>query len=590
MSAQARKSWLWLFWVASAVLALVLLLVHSAQAATSEPIGGHTASFTLFDSIDSDAKTQSQGWFSAIQAMVTTTFKILGTIEICWAAAIWAFEKEGLNSLAVEIIKKIMFIGFFFTLLQYAPEWIPTISDSFEAAGEQATGTGPVTTDKIIATGLAVIDFIFGSAPGVTVINVWGLIPKFIVAAFVSVGIIIAYIILAAQYFTLKIESYVLFAAGAIFLGMGSSRWTQEYVTKYLNYTINVGVRLLVLILILSLMLGVVASMAADFSFDYGPLLKILAISLLQGILGIKAPEMAGALLNGGVGLSAGSAMGAATAMAKPVMGAAGNVASKAVSSLQGMGNFGKAVSAGRQIAQSQGKSGSKALAAGLGMAAAEVAKGLPAAVGRAIKGTAANAQPGQNPGVFARANAKLQVKKEDVLSSSTGALSGMSGAFNAAGRSPLAKGATPGGGSAAGGGSGSSSAAGEGGSSAGAASATSPAASASSASQSNAAAAATMALAGAAAGSLASNSASGAASGGSQSNTAGLSGDSVTADAPETDSSLDTSVVSAAPPASPPATSAAARSPAPRPIDLSRQSALRRASVVMPPESSKRT
>ena len=270
VSGRRRRWLLWLGLGALLVLAFVLC-VHPAYAG-SATVGSSTVNVTLFDPIVTDVNGRSQVWFNIILGLVNRTFLILGTIEICWAAAIWAFEKDNLNSLAVEIIKKIMFIGFFFTLLQYAPQWIPTIAASFESAGVTAGGTGPVSTDDIVATGLAAVDYIWSMKPSLSLFNVWGHLPSLVVAAFVSLGVIICFVIVAAQYFVLKVESYILFAAGAIFLGFGSSSWTKEYVSKYLNYAINVGVRLLVLILIISLMDEAVRGEAGKVTFDVVPL------------------------------------------------------------------------------------------------------------------------------------------------------------------------------------------------------------------------------------------------------------------------------------------------------------------------------
>lgn len=408
----------------------LMLLIEVAHAATSPAVGGKVTSFSLFDPIVTQAQTQSTGWFSVISGMVDTTFKILGTLELCWAAAIWAFEKDNLSSLSVEIIKKIMFIGFFYTLLQYAGTWIPTIVESFEVAGSTAAGIGSVSTDSIFATGLALIDFIWSKAPKTTSSGGLFHLPQIIVGVVVTTAILIAYVIIAAQYFVVKMESYILFAAGAIFLGMGSSQWTNEYVTKYLNYAVTVGVRLLVLILILALVLGTVDGMVAGFKFGIVPLVKILAMTLIQAILAMEAPQMATALLNGGVGVSAGSAFKAMQSAASPAAALAKQAASKTVSSIQGMQNLAKAAAHGRQLAKERG-SGPAAAVTGMGLAAGQIARQIPAALSRAIKGKAA--QPGQHtPGMFARADQKLQgqLQAEQQLKSG-----GASGGGNVASR-----------------------------------------------------------------------------------------------------------------------------------------------------------
>src|SRR5579884_3887177 len=155
---------------------LWLIAAHAADAATWSKGTEGEYSFTLFDPVDGAVKSQAGNWFTSIQGIILTTFQILAVIEICWAAAIWAFEKDSLNSLAVEVIKKVMFIGFFFVLLQNAPTWIPTIVDSFEAVGTAATasdapgggGDVTITTDWFVARGLGYCKMVFDAAPGIT--------------------------------------------------------------------------------------------------------------------------------------------------------------------------------------------------------------------------------------------------------------------------------------------------------------------------------------------------------------------------------------------------------------------------------------
>lgn len=438
----ASKSTTWSIWFPCVCLiALLFVLYGDAAWAADATVHGWTASFTLFDTLDGEFKTQSDSWFATILGLVRPTFLILATIEICWAAAIWAIEKDNLNSLAVEVIKKIMFIGFFFALLQFAPAWIPTIASSFVFVGRTATGQDPITTDGIIATGLAIIGYIWSLAP-TGFFEVLGRLGQIIIAGFVTLGVIICYVIIAAQYFVLLIESYILFAAGAIFLGLGSSSWTKDYVSKYLNYAITVGVRLLVLILIMALMLGAVENSSEQFTFDYGPLFSMLAIAILQAILAVRAPEMASALMNGGVGLSAGSAMSAASSATggfKSVAMAPANAAMKgAASAAQGMGNVAKAVSAGRELAKAGGATGAAATLGGLGAAMSATARAVPGKLMDAIKRSGqvgGGAGRGQNPGVFDRAKHSLQARaqagagaKEAVAGGSAGSGSSLGG------------------------------------------------------------------------------------------------------------------------------------------------------------------
>jgi len=270
--------------------------------------GGETADFSFFNTgsgPETMAVNQGNAWLGQIAAMGRTTFIILATLEIAWAAAMWAMEKDNMSSFMAEFIQKIMFIGFFYILLQNAPEWIPIIIKTFRQVGTDAIMSagagscpGDITTDKIIATGFAVVKLIWRGAPH-DFFGIIGKLGQIIVAVLVTIVAVIAYIIVAAQLLCLNIEAAVLLAAGAIFLGLGASRWTNDYVTKYLTYTMTVGMRLLVLLLILGLTQTFVDGIGATYTFDFEPMLKVMAMAIMTAVLALKAPEMASSLMTG---------------------------------------------------------------------------------------------------------------------------------------------------------------------------------------------------------------------------------------------------------------------------------------------------
>lgn len=277
-----------------------------------------------FDSLANSVHGTSVGWFNTLQGLVRPTFLMVATIEICWAAAVWAFERDSLNSLSVEIIKKVITHGFFYAVLLYAGDWVPAIADSFEFAGEQIVGQ--ISTDKIIEDGLGIIADLWGNVAGQVMLMLsfdpeeiagfanpvaYSMLDlgeaQLVLTGIISLLIAFAYLVTAAQYFLLKIEAYVLFAAGAMYLGFGGASWGKDYVMKYLNYAVNAGVRLLVLILTLSLTMSAVSNSGGFiFAFDIVAELKLLGLAVLQAILAVKAPDMAGGLMGfPGAGLTA---------------------------------------------------------------------------------------------------------------------------------------------------------------------------------------------------------------------------------------------------------------------------------------------
>jgi type IV secretion system protein TrbL len=319
-----RVRWIRLYaWGGFACLVAYALFANTA----------HAGAFSLFDPVLNEAANSSRGWFTTIRDLVRPTFLALATLEICWAATIWALEKDTLNSLAAEVVRKIMIHGFFYALLLYAGDWIPAILDTFQVVGEQAGGEAHISTDSIINQGIDVIakiwaltaasvlpvitfdpEEILGTANPIAYAGLVSATITFIMTIAVTLVLLLTYVLVAAQYLTLKMESYVLFAAGAILLGLGSSSWTKDWTQKYINYALNVGVRLLVLLLVLGLTLHTVNRLAGSpvivftvFTFDFKPLLEILAAAMLQAFLALRVPELAGALLNGSPGFTFGS-------------------------------------------------------------------------------------------------------------------------------------------------------------------------------------------------------------------------------------------------------------------------------------------
>jgi type IV secretion system protein TrbL len=260
--------------------------------------------------------------------MLMNTVKALGVIELCWAATIWAFEKDNLNSLAIEMVKKVSMMGLLLWLMQTATTWVPTIMQSFIVIGVKAAGRGvaEISTDSILEQGLGAAAGIWATALAVstameiapeiiadfsdpaaqialeTAMQMMVLLSFF--AAIIAIGTVIA----AAQFFMLKVESTLLLAAGVVLLALGSTSWTKDYLMKYVNYALTAGMRMLVLLVILGVTTNAIGNLGSPNIFaDLMGVLNLVAVVVLQAFLSMRAPELASALMSGGAGLTAGS-------------------------------------------------------------------------------------------------------------------------------------------------------------------------------------------------------------------------------------------------------------------------------------------
>ena len=362
---------------------LYFLLTSLAYAAQSCSDFGHKngvvdhicGSFSLFDSLDTSIAGMSNGWQVSIGAMVHNTFWILAVIEITWCAAVWALEKDNMSPFISEMIQKIMFIGFYWMILQQAPDLIKAVIDTFAQVGLKATGiaecvgstsTTGLSPDCIMAKGLMRINLMWNMVgTGFT----WTVshLGEIAACAIASLVILVGYFIMSFQLLMANIEAYILLAAGAVFLGLGSSRWTNDYVGKYFTYTMGVGLRILVMLLVMAaagdIAFGICGESDGEFGagsckflFEYKYIFHELVVGLLMIGLGAKAPDMASTLMTGqGIGLSAGSMKAAAgsamgglqSAVATPVKAASavGGAAVKGVAAVgKGIGSIANSV------------------------------------------------------------------------------------------------------------------------------------------------------------------------------------------------------------------------------------------------------
>src|SRR5579863_1431086 len=76
-------------------------------------------------------------WVANIAGYANSLFGGLAVIEFSWSAAVMVLEKADLQSWTAALVRKIMWIGGFYTLLINGPVWIPLIIDSFTQIGDR---------------------------------------------------------------------------------------------------------------------------------------------------------------------------------------------------------------------------------------------------------------------------------------------------------------------------------------------------------------------------------------------------------------------------------------------------------------------
>ncbi|MDU0364250.1 P-type conjugative transfer protein TrbL [Rhizobium sp. 25PS6] len=344
--------------------------------------------------LENQVSSAAKGWETTIMEAAKSLFWILATIEIGIAAVWLAIQSASLDSWFAELVRRIMFIGFFAFVLTQGPTFARAVVDSLFQIG---AGGGSASPAEVFDAGIRVASQMSQQAQfGVFEDNALA------IAAVLAMGIVvIAFSLVAAIFVSVMVEMYVGLLAGMIMLGLGGSSFTKDFAIRYLVYAFGVGMKLMALVMIAKIgsnvLLGLAQAPTAS-SDQFVTTLAIAGISVVVFIIAMYVPNIIqgvvqGASVSGGMeairhggqaasfaagaGFLAAGAAGAGFAAAQAARAAGSSVAGAA---LRGMG---ASFSSGAQAA---------------GSAAKEKAIGSPGAYAGSILGLA-NAKLDQQRG-----------------------------------------------------------------------------------------------------------------------------------------------------------------------------------------------
>lgn len=337
-------------------LALPLVLLGVSQAAMADT--------TILDNLTASYQSKLLATAGVFHGFAQRLFGILVVIELAWTYATWALEKKEFENFWAGQVKKIMWLGLMFMLLQNGPTWIPMIVDSFRSAGEQASGVSGLSPTEVFNLGLT------NAALMLSGMSDAGILKDFlvmVVGGLSGIVMVIAFAILAGQLVIALVESYIALSAGLIFLGFGGSRWTQDFVQKFIGYGVATGVKLMVLYLIIgvgnteaaswgTMVSTALASGAAGEKMN--AILTVLAGSILYAYLGVQVPALAASMLSGSPTLTAGGAAATAGAVGAGIVSAGALGASTTVGAAKSTGGLAAATRAAWNEAGAQGNTG----------------------------------------------------------------------------------------------------------------------------------------------------------------------------------------------------------------------------------------
>lgn len=374
---EARKRLRW------AILALLLFYAALSLTASAEE------SMLQLNAIDSKFQALQNTWYSVVKGFASSLFWKLAVIDFGWSAVVYVLEKNEAAEILTSLVRKIITLSFFFSLLRLSDTWIPAIIQSFVTVGKAAAGVGTLTPDGIVNKGL---DLALGAFSLLKELNALSAIGVVLPVTFMALLIFLAFLWVAAQLLVTLVESYIAIGLGVILLGFGGSRWTTDFATKYLQFAVGTGIKLMLIYAIVGGGQTLFNGLLIDGDQLVKSLLIVLGTSFVYTYLAINIPQLATAMMSGSPNLTAGGLAGAAATVASAAVGAGVAAAGVGAAAKNGLsqgaaaaGGLSQALGAGLDSAADHGKSGLAAAghavrevaSHGLGMAAGAAGTGL---------------------------------------------------------------------------------------------------------------------------------------------------------------------------------------------------------------------
>lgn len=363
----------WVIGLSATTFVGLLILVHPAVAADG----------SVLTTVENQVVTAAKGWETTTSNAARSLFWILAGIEVGIAAVWLAIQAASLEAWFAELVRRIMFVGFFAFVLQEGPAFAKAVVDSlFQIGG----GSGSASPADIFNTGLTVASMMSQKISfGVFQDNTLALS-----AALAMIVSVIAFSLVSAIFLSVLVEMYVGLLAGMIMLGLGGSSYTKDFAIRYLVYAFSVGMKLMSLVMIAKIGSDVLTGLASDAGVgdQYQTALAIAGIAVVVFILAMYVPNIMqgvvqGASVTGGMEVirHGGQTAGFAAGGAALAWGGARSGASAYMAARAGGASFGNAALAGLQGVASAGS----AVAA----AARDKAIGAPGAYAGSLLGLA---------------------------------------------------------------------------------------------------------------------------------------------------------------------------------------------------------
>lgn len=282
--------------IAVTTSSLFLVLMFSGWAIADVPTNN------ALEAVMNLYRDTASNWGPVLTGYATRIFWILAAIDVVWMAIWLALNPGEFSELVANLVRKVMFIGFFWMLLQPVGgaargiTWASAIVQSMVIAGGNANiaagGASNVTPASIFDTGFQLCAIILQEvsvwSPGQSLALVLG-----------GMVIMVCFALIAAMMLLVYVQSYFVIYAGVIFLGFGGSVFTKDIALKYFQAALAMGAKLFVMCLVVGLGQVIINEWTQTFTVHLTQIVLFIGAAVVLLALVKAIPDMVGDMING---------------------------------------------------------------------------------------------------------------------------------------------------------------------------------------------------------------------------------------------------------------------------------------------------
>ncbi|MFN7504386.1 MAG: P-type conjugative transfer protein TrbL [Limnobacter sp.] len=380
-------------------------------------------------------------WRRAVSSAAEYLFFTLALISFVWTFGQLALQKADISQYFSELIRFLLFFGFFFWLLENGPKFAEQILSSFKQIGANAAGmNSSLDPSGIIDKGFEIywksIEETSLLSPAIALVKI-GL----------GLSVLILLSIVAINIFLLSIAAWVLAYAGIILLGFGGSRWTSDMAISYYKAVLANAIQIFTATLIVGITFKVIDDTSKAVStWDVESLAVIAVCVIVLFNLVNKLPGLLAGIVTGSSNGSAGiGQLGAGSVVAAAAMAA--TAATAAVKGATATAGAAKAVMAASSAgAEKARQARSTAQAMGIGASSSSTnssagtsspfaqAAGIDSSSGSSTSSKSPSATPSSSAGAPAMESSNTGSQQSPSMGSSSFAESQPSNSASASG------------------------------------------------------------------------------------------------------------------------------------------------------------